>query len=220
MRTTVAMIFALALISSAHAQQITNVGPGIAGNGISGTSPAYAIDILTVDHFDGDKFPTVYIVINGKKWLLRPPSPYSSAYCRVVSQDGVQDYGYITATTPDGTQFLGGVIFIKKATWRVISFKGVAFYKPAVMPFIGNAQAKILVYVYSNFTNTFVLRPDLTRYTPYVSGAIWLNNDYSLRSAIYDTARLTDMPISQLTIIPPPGGIGGTNPPVMPVRVR
>ncbi len=216
MKTTILpMIFALALISSTHAQTITNVGPGEAG-----TSVTYNISISD----DG-----AWIIINGKWWLVGAMSA-GSPYTKIMKWDDYNGkfapFGQIKATTLDGKQFLGGMITIRTAKalphFRLTSFKAISFAvppPPQIMPTL-TISSLIAVYVKSPITGTFVPRPDLNWVHPYVSGTIWLNSDYSLHSAVYDTARLTDMPIPQLTIVPPPGGLGGVIPPVMPARMK
>ena len=228
------LIATLAFIASAmmsYAQTITNTGSGIAGNGVTATTNAYNISMVTQDHFDGDRHPQVWITINGKMWPEYPPT--AGAYCRVMNWDAVQgkwvQHGHIAATaaTADGNSaFLGGCIFINAKTWRVISFKAIPYYTPSVMP-SGTPVTRnlITVYVWSNITGTFVPRPNLnigTIHDPaFMSGAVWLNDKYQIVSAIFDgkPVDMGTMILYPVPYVPAPQG-GATNLPIMPAKVK
>lgn len=213
------LLIAAVLIAavSAPAQTITSTGLGIAGNGKAATTQPYNIDIVSLAQFDGDRNPLIYIAINGKLYPVFAPSAYSSAYCRVLQMVSGHpvNYGFIKAKTPDGTQFLAGTIFIQTVPiMKVISFKGMAFYTPQTMPFLSTGN-QILVYQYQPSTNTFVLNPNWTIHTPLVGGAMWVNQ---AGDRIY-SAVLDGFGVVSITPVPPPGGIGGNIPPIMPAKM-
>lgn len=201
------LLIAAVLIAAAtlQAQQTTNSGIGVAGNGVTGTSPRYDIGITA----DG-----AFITINGSAHIVLPYSG-TTPYARIKKWDAVKNkyvpYGIIRRKTLDGTQFMGGTIFIRTLpTMRVVNFKAIAFYTPAIMPAFQTSNL-INVYVYSPFTGTFVPRVDLTVATPpFIDGAIWLNSNYTLHSAVFNGHPTAG---GELIAVPVPAPSGPSNVP-------
>jgi hypothetical protein len=216
MKRITTMIFALALIGQvANAQTITSTGSGIAG-----TSATYNIGIVASTASDDISSGVIHISINGHLWPIYAPSPYSSAYCRVAKWDAVKgkyvNYGFIKARTEDGTAFLGGQIFIRmKPTLRVVMFKAIPFYTPAIgMPTLV-VSYDVGVMVYSPALGLFIRHRELDILTNFVSGMMWLNSDGSLHSAVLDGQVNNSTLSNGLNIIPAPSG---PNLPIMPAK--
>lgn len=205
------MIFALALISSTHAQTITNVGYGIAGNGITATTQAYNIDITE----DGS-----CIAINGTYWPVFADNT-SSPFTHVVKWDAVKSryvpFGMIKAMTYDGTQFLSGIISIRTSPrMKVVSFKAFKVYTPKPMPILMVSND---ITVYQRWTGLFIEQPQLTIKSTTTRGALWINADYTEYAAVLDNGgNLFIYNGGKLTVVPGPSG--PTVPELLPYKVR
>jgi len=212
---TIAVLFAAV---TAHGQ-ITNVGYGLAGFDVNAPRQAYNIRIDATGRF---------IILNGIWYPIQLTSQQNPAVCNVILMGKPSTaYGNVSIKSADGTQTLAGEIHVKKtvtkdgengtwtATYDIKSF-AVAAYKGALTKV---TRQQITVMVRDPNLGIFVVDPNRTIWNLSVRGTMWLNQDLSLHSAVFDT--LSENGISQLNIIPAPGGFNvPTLPGVYPTKVR
>lgn len=221
MKRVIVTLAFIAIAAMSYAQTVTNSGWGISGVGAGANIPAgdtttkkYNVGCVTVDHFDGDRHPTVYISINSKLWVMHPSTVASTSYCTVIHYDAVAakwvPFGYVAPVTADGKQFAGGVIALNTKSWRVMAFNETALYTPLPTTMTRN---DITVYRYhpSPHWPYYIYTFDHTITIPNVGGAMWITEDGNIiMSSVLDFGGPNGVSITT-TPVPAPGGLGAPN---------